>query len=140
MHEIPQEATIQLGMPLTKAELAARSGFILDFLLSDFFYSLNFTQSLPERAKFHTFLQMLWRSAIIASTVPSTPSLTTNSYAVPVYLKHKCAVFLVTRVSKIQSVTTPIPWLAVVAIILADAQILTFQNRVHTRVVSSTLH
>ena len=62
----------------------------------------------------------------------------TNSYAVPVHLKHKSAVFLVTRVSKIQSATTPIPWLAVVAIILADAQTLTFQNRVRDRVVSST--
>ena len=101
---------------------------------------LNFIQSLPERAKIHTFLQTLWQSAIIAKTVPSPSSMATNSYAVPVYLKHKSAVSLVTRVSKIQSVTTPIPSLAVVAIILADAQTPTFQNRVRNRVVSSALH
>ena len=66
--------------------------------------------------------------------------MTSNSYAVPVYLEHKSAVFLVTRVSKIQSATTHIPWLAVVAIMLADAQTPTFQNRVRNRVVSSTPH
>ena len=62
------------------------------------------------------------------------------SHAVPVYLEHSPAVFLVTHISKIQSVTIPIPWLAVVAIISADAQTLTFQNRVLNHVVSSSLH
>ena len=31
MYEIPQEATVQLGILLIKAEFAARLGFILDF-------------------------------------------------------------------------------------------------------------
>ena len=63
-----------------------------------------------------------------------------NNRAVPALLEHNSAVHLVTRVSKTQFATTPIPWSAVVATILADAQIQIFQSRVRNRVVSSTLY
>ena len=45
-----------------------------------------------------------------------------DSRAVLEYLKHNPAVSLVIRVLKIQSVTIPIHWLAVVAIMLPGVQ------------------
>lgn len=122
-------------------------------LLSGHFYSLNLsTLWISLLSELYTIITwaskspylslVLWRSAIFYATRPWAFILTarTISYAVPVYLEHSPAVYLMARVSRIQSATTPIPLLTVAAIMLPDAQTLTFRNRVRNRVVSSTLY
>lgn len=89
MHEISQGAhvLIRRGMLLTEAEFAARSGFSLDFLLSEFstlwIFLLSELHIFANWASKSPYLSlMLWRCAITYTTVPRWTSIETNSYAV----------------------------------------------------------